>query len=116
MYKKLLLAISFALSMQALAFAGSITAPAGTTFTFKPSANVTYDYYNDGATKPQGYTVATKHFSGDRLFAGTSKSSNIFFKEAEADKGKSVTEASTKISANLDYDDASFTANGWRSQ
>ena len=91
MLKKLIAIAAVSIAAQGVAFAGAL--PTG--LTFKPSANVGTDYATSGTAgtaTAQDYYIVTKHSSGDRIFASSNATSNIYFKKDDAWKGKALSD------------------------
>lgn len=78
--KKIILTIAVVIALQGLALAAN-GIPASP-FTFKQSNNVTIWYATSGGSTATGqsYVVDTKHNAGDKIYAASNASSNIFFK------------------------------------
>lgn len=89
--KKLFIVLMLS-AIASISYAGSETGTADDidVIDFKPSANVVYEYTDDGNTSPQAYSIATKHTSGDRIFASTSATSKVYYLEADTYKGVSL--------------------------
>ena len=119
MKHKIFVVLSFVLLGAGTAFAGAGTTPTKTDdaqtkdFTFKPSNNVTVAYSVDATTSAQKYAAATKNKAGNRFFATSNDSSNIYYLEDPSYVGKDATDsvATTAVgSAGL------LTSTGWTSQ
>ena len=114
MYKKLLSLVAFALLIEGAAFAGNIptTTAGGAQFTFKASNNVGMDYIVDSTTAAQAYTINAKNVAGNRVFSSSNNTSNIWYKEDNAWKGKPVTDSAVTKSTTA----GDSTYSGWSSQ
>ena len=60
----------------------------GRPFSFAPSHNVTF-YYGVDATA-MNYVVNSKSMAGDKLFSSSNNTSNIWYKDIDGWRGKSV--------------------------
>lgn len=110
--KKTILTLTCLLASVVVVNAGGIptTTVGGKTFTFKPSNNVTTTYYVDAATSAQNYTVNAKNTAGNRAYSSSNMTSNIWFQENDAWKGKIVSDAAEVTDA------GESTYSGWSSQ
>ncbi len=98
MLKKLIAITALSIAVQGVAFAGTLP----TNLTFKPSANVGIDYGTSGTAgtaTAQDYYIVTKHSSGDRIYASSNATSNIYFKRDDAWKGKTIAEITSGYTA-----------------
>lgn len=86
--KRVILTAASIIAFSGLAHAGGL--PTGTTFTFKPSNNVGASYFTDAGN--QNYVANTKHTAGHRVYSSSNNTSNVFYKENEEWKGKTLTE------------------------
>jgi len=109
MYKKIIAIAAFVLAMNGIAFAaGKI--PSGGTFTFKPSTNVDMTYHVDLAGNAQAYTANSKNTAGNRVFSSSNATSNIWYKEDTAWKGKDIANSAEMATP------GESTYSGWSSQ
>ncbi|CAG1015749.1 hypothetical protein ANAEL_05350 [Anaerolineales bacterium] len=110
MIKKLAAVLAFAMALQGVAFAADGAIPVS--ITFKKSANVAVDYV--ASTAPaQDYALGTKHSSGNRIFAGSNKTSNIYYKELDTWKGVTTVTGCTGYTSPT-AGESTFT--GWTAQ
>ena len=109
MMKKIAMILAISAMLQGLAFAASYTSytDLGTVLhdagvSYKPSNNVGMLYKNDGATKPQLYTIGAKNTSGDTVYATSNMSGNIYKYTGSTDTkaGKTIADVSSVLPAN----------------
>nr|6VK9_1 Chain 1, Geopilin domain 2 protein [Geobacter sulfurreducens]6VK9_3 Chain 3, Geopilin domain 2 protein [Geobacter sulfurreducens]6VK9_5 Chain 5, Geopilin domain 2 protein [Geobacter sulfurreducens]6VK9_B Chain B, Geopilin domain 2 protein [Geobacter sulfurreducens]6VK9_D Chain D, Geopilin domain 2 protein [Geobacter sulfurreducens]6VK9_F Chain F, Geopilin domain 2 protein [Geobacter sulfurreducens]6VK9_H Chain H, Geopilin domain 2 protein [Geobacter sulfurreducens]6VK9_J Chain J, Geopilin len=98
------------------------TTMGGKDFTFKPSTNVSVSYFTtNGATSTAGtvntdYAVNTKNSSGNRVFTSTNNTSNIWYIENDAWKGKAVSDSDVTALGTGDVGKSDFSGTEWKSQ
>lgn len=123
--KKIITIVAMLLAMQGIAIAaGNIptTTMGGKDFTFKPSTNVSVSYFTtNGATSTAGtvntdYAVNTKNSSGNRVFTSTNNTSNIWYIENDAWKGKAVSDSDVTALGTGDVGKSDFSGTEWKSQ
>jgi hypothetical protein len=69
---------------------------------FKPSNNVQVMMIDDAATSPQLYTICSKNTAGDRVYATSNLSTNIYYKSVNDDStniipGKDMTTIASTV-------------------
>ena len=120
MKKRILVAVTLVIMSAAGAYAAGTGIPAFTdaaqskAFTFKPSNNVTF-YYNvdgSGGSTAQNYIVNTKNAAGNRIFSSSNNSSNIWYKESDTYKGKTIADVNSDIMTTV----GESTYGNWSSQ
>ena len=118
--KKIIALTVITLAVAGTAFAGGIpsTTMGGKAFTFKQSSNVGIVYDTDGGTATGvinvNYALNTKNQSGNRVFSSSNQTSNVWYQEDDAWKGKAITDSAvTKVATPGSAADANYT--GWSS-
>lgn len=121
--KKIITIVATLLAMQGIAVAegGIPTKTMGDkAFTFKPSTNVSVSYFTTGGTSTgvvnTDYAVNTKNSSGNRVFTSTNNTSNIWYIENDAWKGKAVSDSDVTALGTGDVGKSDFSGTEWKSQ
>lgn len=123
--KKFIAVIAVMVAFEGMAFAaGKIptTTMGGKAFTFKPSSNVDVTYYTTNAgtstagTVNTNYVANSKNKSGNRLFSSSNNTSNLWYLEDDAWKGKDVAGTTKEVTAFDAAADSDYTGANWSSQ
>lgn len=121
--KKIIAIIVLMIAFEGMAFAtGKIptTTMGGKPFTFKPSSNVDISYYTTNAgtstagTVNVNYVANSKNTSGNRIYSTSNNTSNMWYKEDDAWKGKDVAGTTAALTDPAAAADTNYS--GWSSQ